>query len=353
MADTDPDGSGPALSTAPLRWATLGTGAIAAQLAKALSASSTGELVAIGSRAPATAAAFAHQHAPRARPHGSYEALLADPDVDVVYVATPHPQHHEWAMRAADAGKHLLVEKPLTLNAHQTQEVIDAARRNDVFLMEAFMWRCHPQADELGRLLGEGVIGEVRVVEASFGFKAGFDPSSRLFDLALGGGAIMDVGCYTASMAVFVARLTGVDLDDPIQVTGFGRVGSSGVDESAAATVSFAFTDLVAELETAIRAQLHNTVRILGTDGSITLPTPWLPEPAAKLLLARHGHEVEEVRSPSTSGVFTLEVDEVAAHVAARQAPAMPWRDTLAVARITDAWRAAVGVRYPGEGETN
>ena len=326
---------------------------IAGELAKALAASSTGELVAIGSRAPGTAEAFAEGHAPAARPHSTYEALLADADVDVVYVATPHPLHHEWAVKAADAGKHLLVEKPLTLNAHQTQDVIDAARRNDVFLMEAFMWRCHPQAAELARLLGEGAIGEVRVLQASFGFQAGFDQGSRLFNLALGGGGIMDVGCYTASMAVLVARLTGVNLEEPIHVTGTGLVGASGVDEWAAATATFPTTGLVAQLATGVRIQLENTVRIFGTGGSITVRTPWLPAPTAQLVLARHGHDVEEVRTAAPAGIYTLEVDEVAAHLGARQAPAMPWRDTLAVARITDAWRAAVGVRYPGEDSTN
>src|SRR5688572_32176004 len=197
------------MSTTPpaggrLNWGILGTGSIAGTFAEFLPASKTGNLLAVASRAPDRAARFAREWGVP-RHYASYEALLADPDVRAVYVSTPHPQHKQWATRAAAAGKHVLCEKPLCLNHADAAAVIDAARAHGVFLMEAFMYRCHPQTRKLIDLLRGGAIGEVRAVHAAFSFRAPFDPASRLFNKALGGGGILDVGCYPVSMARLVA----------------------------------------------------------------------------------------------------------------------------------------------------
>ena len=154
--------------TEKISWGIISTGRIAGVFAKGVTESQTGRLVAVGSRSQASSARFGEEYSIANR-HGSYEDLLADPSVQAVYIATPHPQHAEWAIKAADAGKHILCEKPLTMNAGEAIAVAEAVRRNGVFLMEAYMYRCHPQTAELVRLIREGVIGDVRLIQAFFG----------------------------------------------------------------------------------------------------------------------------------------------------------------------------------------
>src|SRR5581483_4245678 len=217
-----------------LAWGIIGTGRIAGIFAQGLAESKTGTLLAVGSRSQAAADTFGETwQAPRR--YGSYEQLLADKDVEAVYIATPHPWHAEWAIKAAEAGKHILCEKPLALNFPEAMAIVEAARRNDVFLMEAFMYRCHPQTAKLIELIRSGAIGQVRVIQASFSFHSHFSPESRLLNNALGGGGILDVGCYCASMVRLIAGVaTGKDFADPIKVTGGGHVGEiSRVDEYA------------------------------------------------------------------------------------------------------------------------
>jgi predicted dehydrogenase len=223
-----------------LRWGILGAGGIAATFAKALPLSRTGRLAAVGSRDGAKAAEFAAKHG-GARAHGSYKALLADPEVDAVYIATPHPQHAEWCIRAARAGKHILCEKPITLNHAEAMVVAETARQAGVFLMEAFMYRCHPQTQRLTDLIRNGAIGEVRMIQATFSFQAGFNADGRLFSNELGGGGILDVGCYTTSIARLVAgAATGKLFADPLRVDGRAVLHpETGVDAYAAAVAEF------------------------------------------------------------------------------------------------------------------
>src|SRR5947209_4519922 len=161
-----------------LQWGILGTGRIAHIFARGLAASQTGVLIAIGSRTQASADAFG-EGVGAVRRHGSYDGLLADPAVQAVYIATPHPMHAEWAIKAAEAGKHILCEKPLALNHAEAMAVIEAALRHDVFLMEAFMYRCHPQTAKLIELIRSGVIGSVRVIQVTFSFHVNVHPGHR------------------------------------------------------------------------------------------------------------------------------------------------------------------------------
>ena len=173
--------------TAMLSWGIIGLGNIARQFARGLARSATGELVAVGSRTRESADRFAGEFSfDRAYP--SYEELLADPHVDAVYVATPHPLHAEWVVKSAEAGKHILCEKPMGINHAQTMGMIEAAARHDVFLMEAFMYRCHPQTLKIVELIKEGAIGQVRAMEGTFGFHASFTSQGRLFSQELAGG---------------------------------------------------------------------------------------------------------------------------------------------------------------------
>jgi len=185
-----------------LNWGIITTGWIARKFATDLRQSQTGRLVAVGARQHADADKFAADFG-GVRAHGSYEALLADPEVEAVYIGTPHPWHAEWAIKAAAAGKHVLCEKPLTLRRADTERVIAAARRHGVLLMEAFMYRLHPQTRKLVELVRNGAIGELRLIRASFNVLADFNPEHRMFKKALGGGAILG-GLVLTSIAVFV-----------------------------------------------------------------------------------------------------------------------------------------------------
>ncbi len=332
-------------------WGVLSTGRIAGTFTRGLAESRTGVAMAVGSRLQEAANKFGTEHG-IARRHGSYEALLADPQVQAVYIATPHPQHATWAIKAAEAGKHILCEKPLAVNAAQARTIVDAARRHKVLLMEAFMYRCSPQTARLVGVIRSGAIGEVRLVQAAFGFRAGWDPASRLLNRALGGGGILDVGCYPVSLARLVAGAAlKLPFADPLEVAGAGHVGESGVDESAVATLKFA-GGIVAEVATGVRVNLDNVARIYGTEGWIHLPMPWGLKSAGTYSFTVHkGGGSEEVTGPVERGNYAYEADVVADAVARgaveAPSPAMSWNDSLGNLATMDRWRAAVGVTHP------
>ena len=336
-----------------LAWGIISTGAIAKTFARGLAASGTGELIAVGSRTQEAADRFGDEFKVPRR-YGSYEALLADPDVQAVYIAPPHPMHAEWAIKAAEAGKHILCEKPLTLNCAEAMAVIEAARRNGVFLMEAFMYRCHPQTAKLVELIREKAIGDVQVIRATFSFHAGYNPEGRLFANALGGGGILDVGCYCVSMSRLVAGVAlGRDFAEPIEVRGFGHIGETGVDEYAIGILKFP-GDILAQVATGVRLNQENVVRIFGTEGSIFVPVPWTPKESSKIIVNRHGEGPREISIEAGAGIYTIEADTVAANIERRQAtsPAMTWDDTLGNMRTLDMWRAAIGLVYDVEKPT-
>jgi predicted dehydrogenase len=329
-----------------LRWGILGTGVIARKFAHGLLESRTGKLVAIGSRTEESALDFAKDFP--ARVHGSYEALLADPDVDIVYISTPHPMHAEWAIRAAKAGKHLLCEKPLTMNAGEAEEVIEAARAAGVFMMEAFMYRCHPQTAKLVELVRSGAIGRVRLVEAAFAFRADWKPEGRLLNPALGGGAILDVGCYPISFARLIAgAMDGAAYAEPVELKGTGQIGETGVDELATAVLKFP-NGMLAKLATGVRLWLPRTATIWGETGRIEVRLPWIldgPAGESLMLIHREDQPVEEVRTVTDRGVYAIEADVVAESIEAGESPAMSWGDSLGNMRALDRWRAEVGLR--------
>jgi predicted dehydrogenase/aryl-alcohol dehydrogenase-like predicted oxidoreductase len=334
-----------------LNWGVLGPGDIARTFARQLPLSRTGRLVAVGSRDAGRATAFAAEFG-AARAHGSYEELLADPEVDAVYIATPHPAHPEWVIRAAEAGKHVLCEKPLAVTWAHAMAAVEAARRHDVFLMEAYMYRHHPQLRLLTDLIRDGVLGTVAQVQASFSFANTFDPAGRLFAQALGGGGILDVGGYPVSAARLVAGAArGLPFADPVGVSGAGRIGETGVDEWAVATLDFG-AGLVAQVATGVRVAADDTLRVYGSEGYAEVRDPWLPgedEPGRVVLhLADEG--VREVTTPPAAQ-YALEADSVAEHLTARESPVMSWADSLGNATVLDSWRHAIGLTYPAERE--
>ncbi len=336
-----------------LVWGILGTGTIARAFAQGVIGSQTGRLLAVGSRSSSSAESFGEAwHIPRR--YGSYAALLADAEVQAVYIAVPHPWHAEWAIKAAEAGKHVLCEKPLALNHAEAMAVVEAAQEHDVFLMEAFMYRCHPQMARVVELVRSGAIGQVRVIQATFSFHSAYKLESRLLNNRLGGGGILDVGGYCTSMARAIA---GAALDrsfaDPLEVKAVGHVGSeSRVDEYTVAVLKFP-GDIVAQLFTGVQVAGENVVRIFGSQGSITIPNPWVPnqQPGkSSIFVKRHGQDApEEMEVETTVGLYGLEADTVAEFIEQRQSPTMSWEDTLGNMRTLDQWRAEIGVVYDQE----
>lgn len=331
-----------------LQWGIIGTGFIAHVFAEGIAQSNTGTLVAVGSRTQDAANRFGETwNVPRR--YSSYAELLADRDVQAVYISTPHPLHAEWAIKAAQAGKHILCEKPLTLNYAQAEAVVEAARKNDVFLMEAFMYRCHPQTEKLVELIRSGIIGQVRVIQATFSFKSDDDPDGRLLNNTLGGGGILDVGCYCASIARLIAGAAiGERFSNPVRVVGIGHVGETHVDEYAVASLSFP-GDIIAQLFCGVRVNGGSKVHIYGTEGSIFVSSPFTPgagEALSMRVKKEGGQEKQDIFVENSTGLYALEADTVAKYLPVRQAPAMNWEDTLGNMRTLDQWRAAVGVVY-------
>lgn len=340
--------------TEPLRWGILSTGRIAATFTTGIAGSKLGRVVAVGSRTPAAATTFAATHGiPTA--HGSYAALLADPAVEAVYIATPHPQHTEWTVKAAAAGKHILCEKPLGLNHAEAMVMAEAARAADVTLMEAYMYRCHPQTARVADLVRSGAIGPVRLIRATFSFKSAFNPASRLWANAAAGGGILDVGGYATSYARLIAgAATGRPFADPIKVTGAGHLHpETGVDVYAAATLEFP-EGLIAQVAAGVGLNQENGVWIHGDHGTIYVPSPFLfaTEPAlVSFHLRRAGAEPELITVESDRGLYAYEADAFATAVRAgeRDVPACPVADTLGNLATLDQWRTAIGLTYAAE----
>lgn len=329
-----------------LTWGIIGTGGIAHAFARGVAHSKHGRVVAVGSRTQAAADKFAAEFG-IARAHGSYDALLADDSVAAVYIATPHPQHVAWVARAARAGKHVLCEKPLGLNRAETLPAVEACRTHDVLLMEAFMYRCHPQTAKIVELVRGGALGRVGLVQATFSFSTAFDPKNRFFNKELGGGGILDVGCYPVSFSRLIAgAATDAPFADPVQVTGAVQLHPElGVDLYAAATLKFA-SGMIAQVSTGVALQQDNSVRIYGSEGWLHVPWPWIPAReggAVRLLLHRGGEATpEEMVVKTDEWLYGLEADAFAAALAAglRDVPQMSVADTLGNMAVLDAWRA-------------
>lgn len=336
----------------PIRWGIIGPGTIARTFADGIAHSKTGKLVAIASRNPAKPGLG--DGFPGARIIDGYEALLADPDVDAVYIATPHTGHAEWAIKAVRAGKHVLVEKPIALTAYDADAVFHEARKAGVFAGEAYMYRLHPQTAKLVELIKSGTIGEVRLIRTSFGFNmGGFKPEHRLFANDAAGGGILDVGGYPVSIARLIAgAVSGKSFLEPEKVSGVAHLGQSGVDEWASAVLKFP-NGIVAEVSCSIMAQQDNVLRIIGSEGRIEVENFWFASGhkggVGKIdIIKGADRQVVEVREDGW--LYAFEVDAAGEAIRAGQTefayPGMSWADSLGNLRAMDQWRQSVGLEY-------
>jgi predicted dehydrogenase len=324
----------------PIRWGILGPGKIARKFAIGLQSVPDARLVAVASKTAGRAAAFAAEfNAPHV--YDTYEAMVADPEVDVVYVATPHPLHHEAAMLCMKAKKAVLCEKPFTLNERDSQELVDCARRENVFLMEAMWTRFLPHMVKVREWLAQGVIGEPRMVMADFGFRTDWNPEGRALNPQLGGGALLDVGIYPLSLASMVFG------GAPLKVTGQCHLGETGVDEQSAMVLSYQ-RGALAVLTCAVRTHTPHEARILGTEGSIFMPGFWH---LTDVTLTLPGKGSETLTPVKEGNGYNYEAVEVGRCLRAglKESPVMPLSETLSTMRTMDEMRRQWGLVYPQE----
>lgn len=323
-----------------LRWGILATGSIARAFAKGVNASTTGTLVAVGSRSIENATKFTNEFG--GKPYGSYEELLASSEVDAVYIALPHHLHAEWTIKAAQAGKGILCEKPFTLNALEAERAIAEVRKAGVFFMEAFMYRCHPLTLELKSLCHEGTIGRVENVNSEFGFHAGEDWTNFRAYGAVGGGGLMDVGCYCVSLSRMVLG------EEPDRCFFAARMTDREYDAQASGLMGFP-SGATAHFGTGVHISLKNDARIYGSKGWIQVDGPWVVDTNSKLTVYRNGQEPEVITNTDPRLLYAIEADAVAEYFEAKECPHMSIADTLGQMRTLDALRASANFRFAQE----
>jgi len=321
-----------------IKWGILGTGGIAHSLAQGIGFVDDAVLVAVGSRSQSSADKFGGAYGIPNR-HSSYEALAADPDVDVIYVATPHGFHYEHAMLCIEAGKHVLCEKAFAMNAKEVQAMIDAARNHNVFLMEAMWMWFNPGVNKAKELIAAGEIGTPNFLTADFGFNTPYNPTSRLFDPVLGGGALLDIGIYPLALALFL-------FGKPDNMTSFATLAPTGVDAQCA--ISFQYDDgKLANLSASFQADMPCEAVISGTEGHLTLKRRfWETE---QLSLSFHTKQDYVLDIPVQGNGYNYEVEEVQRCIRAGklESDVMPLQTSLEMMQLMDELRLSWGVRYP------
>jgi len=314
-----------------IRWGVLSTSRhAAATWIPACQASQRGEVVAVASRDAGRARQYADEHGiPRS--FGDYESLLASPDVDAVYIPLPNHLHKEWTIKAAGAGKHVLCEKPLGLDAAQAEEMVAACHAAGVTLAEAFQWRHHPHAERTRELLRDGAIGDLRLIEAGFTFPLGRDGDVR-WDPAKGGGALYDVGCYPVALARYV---TG---GEPLSVTAQATWGQTGVDDLLVATLEFP-GGVFAKLHGGFNLPLDRYFRLVGTEGSLLVDYAYNAKANRPNIIRQYGPDWELQSTIELAPVdsYTLMIDDLSARLLAGRAPLFPAKDAIGNMRAIDA----------------
>jgi predicted dehydrogenase len=324
-----------------LRWGIVGTGGIAGAFARDLLLDGH-TITAVGSRAQDTADAFAREFG-LAVAHPSYEALAADPDVDIVYVATPHSLHHENAALALQSGKNVLVEKAFTINAAQARDLIEMARANSLVVLEAMWTRWLPHMTRIRQIIANGVLGEVRSLHADHSQLLPADPTHRLNDPRLGGGALLDLGVYPVS---FASQLFG----PPGTVQAAATLTPTGVDGHVAAILSYP-GGAIATFQAASTMRGPNTATVTGTQGRIEIDAVWY-SPASFRVYDSSNSLLESYQRPELNGrgmYFQAREMEELVRRGQLTSDAMPADETISVMDTMDRIREQIGVRYPGE----
>ncbi|MBF2735401.1 MAG: aldo/keto reductase [Betaproteobacteria bacterium AqS2] len=345
---------------AKLRWGIVGPGSIARCFAAGIAASGNAELRAAAGRRAASVEAFAADVGLEAKDaHADVAALLARDDVDAVYVAAPHPAHAQLSIDALRAGKHVLCEKPLGLHAAEVRAMVHVARASGRFFAEGFMYLHHPQIRRALEIIAAGTLGDIEHVEAAFCFDSDYNPDSRLYSTELAGGAVLDVGCYAASLACLVAgAAAGQRFAQPRRVAGVGTKAPSGADARCCALLQFD-SGVTAFCKAAVRGENVRYGRVYGTKGTLVFDNPWNPgggsKPPADTFIEVHAAEGggrEEIACPDDFQ-FAFEARAVSAAIldgaVEPPAPAMDWAGSIGNAEVLDAWRREMDYELPQE----
>jgi predicted dehydrogenase len=323
-----------------VRWGILGPGAISELFAQALEEAEGADLVAVGSRDEGRAGAFARKH-DVARAHGSYVDLAADPDIDAIYIGTPHSFHEEHTVLCLSHGKHVLCEKPLAINAGQAGRMIRAAHQHDRLLMEAMWTRFLPSLEHVRKVMASGRIGEPRTLTADFGIQPEFDPTSRLFDPRLGGGALLDLGVYAVSLGHWL-------FGDPVDIKGTAHLGPTGVDDDSA----FVLRHGEGQITTAFQSMRIDTPReavIRGTGGWIRLHEPWWGTSSLAIGTAAGEQETLTLALKGQGYTHMAEGFMDLVREDRRDSDVISLEDSLAIMETMDTLREQWGLKYPME----
>lgn len=317
--------------SSPFSWGILGTGVIARKFAEQMS-HTEGRLAATGSRAQESADRFARDFGGRA--HAGYDALLSDPGVEAVYNSLPNHLHHEWTIKALEAGKHVLCEKPFAMNEAQAREMFDAAQRTGRVLVEAFMYRCKPVIGRFLQMARSGVIGDVRLIRSNFTFSRPVLDHDARYKPEMAGGSLMDVGAYCVN---FCRAIAGCE---PVSLHASAHLHPAGVDDYAAGVLKFP-NDVLATFTSGMTVESDRTTYVCGTKGWLAIDFPW--QTADSFLIAR-GDQREIITVKTPKPIYALEAD---AFVDAVRNGGTPWTtpgDTLGNMRALDELRRQIGV---------
>ena len=323
-----------------LRWGVLSTANIGrAAVNPAIQASHNGELLAVASRAAHKAHEFAKEHG-IPKHFGGYMALLEDTDIDAVYIPLPNSMHREWTIKAAEKGKHILCEKPLGLNAAECEDMLAAARANNVRLMEAFMYRFHPQTEKVLELVRSGALGELRLVHSSFSFRLPQAYNIRL-DAELGGGALMDVGCYCLNISRTVVG------SEPVEAWAFAHRAESGVDDELTSMLRFE-NGVMAQFDCAFTMTRRQEYEVVGTDASLKVPVAFVPGTEDTVLYERRGRNEAVRHSIPGTDEYRLMVEHFTDCVLHNRPLRYPAEDAIANMHAIDAlYRSAMNGGKP------
>ena len=324
-----------------LRWGFIGLGSIARRFGNCFPYAPNAEIYAVASRSQAKADAFGAEFG-AAKCYGSYEALVNDPNVDVVYIGTPHNYHKPHTLLSLNAGKPVLCEKPFAVNAGEAREMIACARDKQLFLMDAFWTRFFPAMAKVRELLAAGAIGDVMLLQADFGYRTPtVNPDTRTFSPELAGGALLDVGSYPVQLASMVFG------KQPNEIVSQVTLGSTGVDELSATIFKYSDYEM-ATITTSIRLSTPHEVRIMGSQGYIAISDWWHP---SEITLQRSGQAAETLRFNFPGEGFQYEIEAVGECIRAGETESAiyPLDETIAIMETLDRIRDLWGLRYPME----
>lgn len=325
-----------------INWGIIGAGNISSKFATAIGGVEDANLMAIASRSLDKASQFAEKyHANKA--YGSYEEMLQDETIDVVYIGTPHTEHLANAELCIKAGKAVLCEKPFTLNHKDTKYLIDLAREHDVFLMEAMWTKFHPSTKMVKDWISNGKIGKLRGMQINAGFRREFNPEQRLFNPDLGGGALLDIGIYPITYAIHLAEAY------PEEISSYAYFGKTNIDEQNTIILNFKEKGILASLNSGISAEVGKDAVIIGESGKIFVKDFWNSNYA--ILYDNNENIVEEYKDEFETNGYEYEIREVQDCLRAgkKESTVVPLADTLSIMKVMDEIRGQWNFKYKQE----